>query len=152
MSKYKTLLDKIRYLKSKYKEDKDLVSVFSEIEEILETKMAVKTYSRRILSLVFIGWLIGSALFLFWDYTCFPTYILFTYLYANATILQETLKAVYLNPRFVLASIVSWLLAWRYSIIYYHVKYKVGGEVVGDQHSQSMVMGKGILDTFYQDL
>lgn len=105
MNKYKDIIDKINYFKNKYSDDRELITVLSKFEDLLEAKTSKKVYSRKILSLIFIGWLIGSALFFILGlYLFFPPYILFTYLHANATILQETLKAVYLNPRILSAA------------------------------------------------
>ena len=105
LNKYKAILDKIHCLKSKYKDDEELASTLSRIEELLKAKQPTMVYSKKILSLIFMSWLIGSALFFILGlYLFFPPYILFTYLHANATILQETLKAVYLNPRILSAA------------------------------------------------
>ncbi len=100
----KDILDEIEYLKKKYRDDEELLSLLSKVQKIVDKK-SPKIYSKRMLSLAFIGWLIGSALFFILGlYLFFPPYILFTYLHANATILQETLKAIYLNPHILSAA------------------------------------------------
>ncbi|MCD6209191.1 MAG: hypothetical protein J7J67_03280 [Thermoproteales archaeon] len=93
------VLEKIEELKRKYENDEELVKLLMQYEESLRESRP-PAYSRRIQSLMFIGWIIGAAFFFILGlYLFFPPYVFFTYLHANATILQETLKAVYLNPR-----------------------------------------------------
>ncbi|HDJ97187.1 MAG TPA: hypothetical protein ENG54_01830 [Thermofilum sp.] len=93
------VLEKIEELKRKYENDEELVKLLTRYEESLRESRP-PAYSRRIQSLMFIGWIIGAAFFFILGlYLFFPPYVFFTYLHANATILQETLKAVYLNPR-----------------------------------------------------
>ncbi|MCD6209192.1 MAG: hypothetical protein J7J67_03285 [Thermoproteales archaeon] len=51
-----------------------------------------------------------------------------TFILAPYTVLKYGFAGV---VGFILASVISWLLAWRYSIMYYYAKYKIKGEVVG---------------------
>jgi len=92
------LLERIRLLKEKYSGDEDLVYILSRYEESLTLRKP--SYTGHVQFLMFIGWLVGAALFFILAlYLFFPPYVFFMYMHANATILQETLKVVYLNPR-----------------------------------------------------
>lgn len=88
-----------------------------------------RKYGQAILTAVSFGATVGSSTFILAPYTVFKIWF--------AEILG-----------FILASVVSWLLAWRHSIMYRSIK-KIGSrEVVGDPHLLSMDTGKRIRDIF----
>jgi len=131
------ILEKVRKIKEKYKEDRELLLVLNSVEELLKdtdflTVEAIKTavkgksekevksfgerlmrqpevrkvftreekISRSVATLVFAGWIMAAGMFFILGlYLFFPPYMLFTQMHANATILQETLKAIYSDPQ-----------------------------------------------------